>query len=165
MAVGDNGWGDVAGGGELGSPLDRGGLGIPAFGFARASGFQGPGGGGAGNIHDDCGLLFVLCIKFVFDGGEGTKEQVTGVSHDGAAAGRDFVACEEFVEFGEGAVDGDGGSEVVSVTDELGGDIGGVAILFVLRGVLEAEAGSGIGDKFAAAAFTHAVLTTGEFTD
>jgi hypothetical protein len=144
------------------------GPGVPGFGSAPSFGhfcLKGPGSDGAGNVHDDRGLLFVLCIEFVFDGGDGAEEQVAGVSHNGAAAGRDFVAREEFVEFGEGAVDGDGGSEVVGVADELGGDIGGVAVLFVLRGVLEAEADSGIGDKFAAAALTPAVLTTGEFTD
>lgn len=65
----------------------------------------------------------------------------------------------------EGAVDGDGRSEVVVFADELGGNIRVVAVLFVLRGVLEAEAGGGVGDEFAAAAFAHAVLTTREFTD
>jgi hypothetical protein len=44
--------------------------------------------------------------------------------------------------------------EVVGVTDELGGNIGGVAVLFVLRGVLEAEAGLGIRDRHPAAAAT-----------
>lgn len=91
-------------------------------------------------------------MEFLFDGRESAEEQVTGVGHDGGAARSDLVAGEEFVKFGEGTVDGDRGSEVAGVTDELGGDIGGVAFLLVLRGVLEAEARLGIRDRHAAEA-------------
>ena len=91
-------------------------------------------------------------MEFLFDGRESAEKQVTGVGHDGGAARSDLVAGEEFVKFGEGAVDGDSGSEVVGITDELGGDIGGVAVFFVLRGVLEAKARLGIRDRHAAEA-------------
>jgi hypothetical protein len=36
----------------------------------------------------------------------------------------DLVTSLEFVEFAEGAVDGDGGAEFLEFTDELGGNIG-----------------------------------------
>ena len=95
---------------------------------------------GAVDVHNDGGLLFVLWMEFVFNRREGAKKKAAGISHDGAAARRDFVAGEEFVEFAEGTVDGDGRSELGGVADEACGDFGSVAILFELRGVAEAQA-------------------------
>ena len=107
---------------------------------------------GAVDVHNDGGVLFVLGMEFVFDSREGAQEEMAGVSHDGGATRSDLIVGEKFVEFAEGAIDGDGGSEFDGVADEPCGDVGGVAGVFEFRGVLEAEAGGEIGDGHAAEA-------------
>ena len=81
------------------------------------------------------GRLVVFWMEFVFDGGEGAEEQVGGVGHDGGAARGDSVTGLEFVEFAEGAVDGDGGAEFLGFADELGGDIGLIEVFLAHGGV------------------------------
>ena len=81
---------------------------------------------GARQIEDDW-LLFLHGIEFTFDGGEGAEKQTAGVGHDGAAAGRDLVGREEFVEFAEDMVDVLRGAELVDTTDEFGGQVFEVA--------------------------------------
>jgi hypothetical protein len=123
------------------------------LGFFGSSVF-GSGDGSAGDINNDDFVLLLLAVEFAVDGGKGAEEEIARVSHDGGAARRDFVAGNEFVEFTERAVDDDSGSEFPGVTKELGSDVGGVAVFFLLRGMTEAEAGSGIGDGHAATAAT-----------
>ena len=89
-------------------------------------------------------------MEFAVDGGEGAEEQVTGVSHDGAAAGRDFVGGEEFVEFAEDVVDVYGGIELLDAANELFGQVAGVDFLEAKPSVAEAEAGFRVGDGEAA---------------
>ena len=79
-------------------------------------------------------------IEFVVDGGEGAEEKIARIGHDGAAAGRDFVGGEEFVEFAEDMVDVHGGLEFLDATDELFGQVAGVDFLEVKRSGAEAEA-------------------------
>jgi hypothetical protein len=50
--------------------------------------------------------LLVRGIEFAVNGGEGAEKQTAGVGHDRAAAGRDLVGREEFVELAEDMVDG-----------------------------------------------------------
>jgi len=73
--------------------------------------------------------LFADRIGFVFDGGEGAEEEVGGVSHDGGAAGSDFVTGLELIEFAEGMVDVGGGAKFLDVTDEGGGEVCLVEVL------------------------------------
>jgi hypothetical protein len=47
----------------------------------------------------------------------------------------DLVACLEFVEFAERAVDGDGGAEFLGFADELGGDIGLIEVFQAQTGM------------------------------
>jgi len=85
-------------------------------------------------------LLLVL-PGFVLDGGEGAEEEIGGVGHDGAAARSDLVPGEEFIEFAERMVDGDGVAEFLDVTDEDGGEVSQVECFLVVSGVFGAEAG------------------------
>jgi len=73
--------------------------------------------------------LFADRIGFVFDGGEGAEEQVTGVGHDSGAARGDLVAGLELIEFAEGMVDVGGGAKFLDVTDEGGGEVCLVEVL------------------------------------
>jgi len=101
-------------------------------------------------------------MEFVFDGGEGAEEQVGGVGHDGGTARGDLVTSLEFVEFAEGAVDGDGGAEFLGFTDELGGDVGLVEVFPAEGGVTGAQAGVRIGDGHAATAAAGGMVLTVE---
>jgi hypothetical protein len=112
---------------------------------------------GAREIPDDL-LLGVGRMEFTVDGREGAEKQTAGIGHDRRAAGRDFVAGQEFVEFAEGVVDGDRGSKFLSVTDEGGGEVDGVAVFLVKGGVFEAEAGRGVGGGHAATASAGSAL-------
>jgi hypothetical protein len=129
-------------------------------GFGRCS----PASHGGVDIHDDHVALF-FWMAFTLDGGDGVEEQVAGVSHDGGAARRDFVAGEEFVEFAKGAVDGDAGSEFLGVPNEPGSDVGGILFLFELGGVIGAEVASNVRDELAATEFAGAVLTVGKLSE
>jgi hypothetical protein len=75
---------------------------------------------GARHIDDDVPEV-AGWIGFEGDGGEGAKEEVAGVGHDGGAAGNDLVAGLELIEFAEGMVDVGGGAEFLEVADEDGG--------------------------------------------
>ncbi|SRR6266852_4540291 len=111
-------------------------------------------------IPDDLWGLVVWGVEFVFDGEEGTQEQVTGVSHDGGAAGSDLVVGLELIELAEGMVDVGGGAEFLDVTDKGGGEVGLVEVLLEKSGVPGAEAGVGAGDGHTAtAAASRALLT------
>jgi hypothetical protein len=135
------------------------------FGFLGKSRLLSSAGDGAVDVHDDGGVLFVLGMEFAIDGGEGAEKQLAGVGHDSGATGSDLIVGKKFVEFAEGAVDGDGGGEFDGIADEPCGDVGGVAGVFELRSVLEAKTSGGVGGEFAATALAHAVLTAGEFAD
>jgi hypothetical protein len=89
-------------------------------------------------------------MEFAVDGREGAEEQVTGVSHNGAAARRDLVGGEEFVEFTEDVVDVHGRIELLDATDELFRQVAGVDFLEAKRSVAEAEAGFRVRDGEAA---------------
>ena len=93
----------------------------------------------ARHVDDDARGLGLGCGSgLMFDGEETAEEEAGSISHDGGAARGDFVAGEEFVKFAEGAVDGDSRSEFLGVTDEPGGDVGGVAVSFQFPCVAEA---------------------------
>src|SRR6266436_5948794 len=49
----------------------------------------------AGHVNDDAMFLFGGKSGFLCDGGEGAKEQVASIGHDGSAAGRDSVLSLE----------------------------------------------------------------------
>jgi hypothetical protein len=110
----------------------------------------------AGWARDIAGLearrICILKFEVIFavDGGERAEEQVASVGHDGGAAGSDFVAGLELIEFAEGVVDVGGGAEFLDVTDEGGGEVGLVEVFLEQSGVLGAEAGVGIRDGHAA---------------
>jgi len=57
----------------------------------------------------------------VCEGGEGAKEQVTGVGHDGRAARGNTVLRLETKEAGKEVVDGNGRFEFGEAGDEFGG--------------------------------------------
>ena len=90
-------------------------------------------------------------MEFLLDGGEGAAKKAARIGHDGAAARRDLVGGEEFVEFAEDVVDVHGGMELLDATDEGFGEVAGV-LLEANGGVAEAEPGCRIGDGHAAAA-------------
>src|SRR5216684_6101538 len=118
---------------------------------------------GAGHVDDDALVLAGCGIGFVLDGGEGTEKQTGGVGHDGGAAGSDFVAGLELIEFAEGMVDVGGGAEFLDVTDEGGGEVGLVEVLLEQSRVFGAEAGVRVGDGHAATtAASCALLTVGQ---
>jgi len=93
---------------------------------------------GAGHVDDDALVLAGRGIGFVFDGGEGAEEEIRGIGHDGGAAGSDFVAGLELIEFAEGVVDVGGGAEFLDVPDEGGGEVGLVEVFLVFGGVFGA---------------------------
>ncbi len=74
------------------------------------------------------------------DGGESAKEQVASVGHDGGAAGRDFVAGLELIEFAERVVDSERIAEFLDVPDEDRGEVGLVEFFLAVRSVFGAEA-------------------------
>jgi len=86
---------------------------------------------GAREVDDDLGLVIEFGMEFVLDGGEGAEEQITGVGHDGGAAGVDLVPGLELIEFAEGAVDNDRGAEFLGVADEGCSQVGLVEVLVV----------------------------------
>ncbi len=107
---------------------------------------------GARHIKDKLLGLIGLRVGFVGDGGEGAEEEIGSVGHDGGAAGSDFVAGLELIEFAEGMVDVGGGAEFLNVTDEGGGEVGLVEVLLEQSGVFGAEAGVWFRDGHAAKA-------------
>ena len=80
---------------------------------------------------------FILLLEV--DGGEGAEEEVTGVGHDGGAAGRDALLRLEKEKPGEEVVDRDGGLELGETGDELGGETGGMVAFVLAASVLGAE--------------------------
>lgn len=149
--------------GGLGGCGDESASGGPAVdhgvaGILHELGFSSPFGNGAGNIHDVVALgareveedLVVVRIEFLVDGVEGAEKKAAGISHDGAAAGRDLVGGEEFVEFAEDVVDVHSGMEVLDAADESFGEVAGVDFLEAKRSVAEAEAGFRVRDGEAA---------------
>jgi hypothetical protein len=98
---------------------------------------------GAEQIDDDS---LGLVVNFLLDGGEGAKEEIGGVGHDGSATRGDPVVGLELIEFAEGVVDVRGGAEFLDVADEGGGEVGLVEVALVLCGVFGAEAGVVVGD-------------------
>jgi hypothetical protein len=92
----------------------------------------------------------VLGLLFLLQGGESSEQETAGEGHDGGTAGRDLVAGLEFVEFAERMVDVFGRAEFLDVTDERGGDVGLVEILWEQSGVFGAEAGVWVGNGHAA---------------
>jgi hypothetical protein len=113
----------------------------------------------ARKIDDD---LSLVGASFVFDGGEGAKEEIGGVSHDGTAARSDLVPGEEFVKFAEGMVDGDGIPEFLDVADEDSGEVGLIEFFLMVGGVFGAEAGLRIGNGHAAVAAAGSAMPTME---
>ncbi len=113
---------------------------------------------GLRHIDDDAPGPVFGTVGFVFDGGEGAEEEVGGVSHDGGAAGSDFVTGLELIEFAEGMVDVGGGAKFLDVADEGGGEVGLVEILLEQSGVFGAKAGVWIRDGHAAAAAARGAL-------
>ncbi len=107
-------------------------------GVSGALGVFGPVALGAWEVEDDLGLL-VGGIEFAVNGGEGAEEQVTGVGQDGGAAGSDFVASLELIEFAERVVDVGGGAEFLDVPDERRGQVGLIQFFLAFGGVLAAE--------------------------
>ena len=149
--------------GGLGGCGDEGASGGPAVDkgavrILRELRVSGSFGDGAGNIHDVVELgareveedLVVVRIEFLVDGVEGAEKKAAGISHDGAATGRNLVGGEEFVEFAEDVVDVHGGMEVLDATDEFFGQVAGVHFLETKRSVAEAEAGFRVRDGEAA---------------
>ena len=132
---------DVATRERLDHAVDHG-----AVRMLHESRFLGSFGDGAGNIHDDGAAVLVLLaflrweMEFVFDGREGGKEEIAGVSHDGTAAGRDLVSGEKFVESTEDVADVHGRMEVLDATDESFGEVTRV-LLEANSSVAEAKAG------------------------
>ncbi|HKV61122.1 MAG TPA: hypothetical protein VJO16_04360 [Candidatus Acidoferrum sp.] len=59
--------------------------------------------------------LLRLGMVVTGDSGEGAKEEVTGIGHDGGAARSDPVTGLKLVEFSERMVDVDGGAEFLDV--------------------------------------------------
>jgi hypothetical protein len=104
----------------------------------------------ARHINDDSRLAGGR-IGFEGDGGKGTKEEIGGVGHHGAAAGSDLVAGLEIIEFAERMVDVGGGAEFLDVADQGGrrrggpgrGPFGGRAACLEQR----PESGSGMGRR------------------
>jgi hypothetical protein len=88
--------------------------------------------------------LLILGVKFLFDDGQGTQEQVAGVGHDGGAPRRDLVAGLLSKELAEAEVDGNSRAKFLGVTDEFVGLVGLVEFFLVLSGVRGAEAGVAI---------------------
>jgi hypothetical protein len=105
-------------------------------------------------------LFFGLAI--MSNGGEGTEEEIRGVSHYGGAAGRDLVAGLKLIEFAESVVDGGSVAEFLDVADENGGEVGLVEISLMFGGVFGAEAGIGIRDGHAATASAGGAMLTME---
>jgi hypothetical protein len=107
--------------------------------------------------------LLGFTVNFQLDGGEGAEKQVSGVGHDGGAAGSDLVVGLELIEFAEGVVDVGGGAKFLDVTDEGSGEVGLVEVLLKQSGVFGAKAGVWIRDGHAAtAAARSALLTMGQ---
>jgi len=79
----------------------------------------------AWHVEDDGGFL---AIFFLGDGGEGAEELIGDVGEDGGATGGDFVLREKKEQAREEIVDLCGGGEVVEVSGEGGGDLGGVGL-------------------------------------
>jgi hypothetical protein len=90
-------------------------------------------------------------MEFVFDGGEGAKDEIGGVGHYGSAAWGDAVFGLEAEEAGEEFADSDGGLEIGQSGGEGGGEVD--RSVFVLRelGMVEAKERFRIWDKQAAA--------------
>lgn len=86
------------------------------------------------------------------EGGEGAKEQVTGVGHDGRAARGNTVLRLETKEAGKEVVDGNGRFEFGEAGDEFGGQAGDFVSLLLAAGMLGAEGGERIRDGHTAAA-------------
>ncbi|OLC96428.1 MAG: hypothetical protein AUH86_09725 [Acidobacteria bacterium 13_1_40CM_4_58_4] len=78
-------------------------------------------------------------MDLLVDGGEGAKEQVTGVGHDGGTARGDAILRLEKEKTGEEVVDRDRGLEFSETGDELGGEIGGMVALLLAARVFGAE--------------------------
>jgi hypothetical protein len=74
----------------------------------------------------------------------------------------DLVPGLEFIEFAEGAVDGDGGAEILGVPDEGGGEVGFAEEPLVFGEVFGAEAGIGIRDGQTAEALAGKTVLTME---
>jgi hypothetical protein len=89
---------------------------------------------------------FFIEVEFVLDGGEGAEEQIGGVGHDGSAARVDLVPGLELIEFSEGTIDGDSGTEILGVPDEGGGEVGLGEEFPVFGSMFGAEAGVGVSD-------------------
>ena len=107
--------------------------------------------GRAGKIPDDFDrVLFGFLSRgggFVFHDGDAAEEEIGGVGHDGAAAGRDAVLRQEKEEAREELVDGRGGSEFVQAGGEGGSQLCGFG-----AGVFGAERGVWLGKEAAALA-------------
>ena len=106
---------------------------------------------GAGKVAEVDADWFVYGIEFGLDDRDGAEEKISDEGEDGGAAGGDQVGGEEFVEFGKGIVDAEGGGEFVGV---VGKDFAKVVGLpgKLRAGVLFAEAKTRVAGQLAALA-------------
>ncbi len=125
---------------------------------------------GAGKIaevdNDARRLVFAVDAEFLHADGESAKDEIAGVGHGGAAAGRDAVFRKEDEEFREEFVDGMSVLELGDVAGEYGAQVGRFSGFDEERGMAEAKARLRVDDaKTAAFAGAGAVLAAAGIVD
>src|SRR5712692_1135844 len=89
---------------------------------------------GARQIEDNLLWLFGLSILFALDGAVGVEELVGDIGKDGGAAGGDAAFGDEDQEAGEKLADVRAGGELGEFGEEVGGEVGEIALVLLAGG-------------------------------